>query len=495
MKKFTILTVLLFLCFASTAQPLDSLRRAALDAKLAEYVAAIEAAGTDVQKEEVDFIIESVTDSLVRQYVSLELYDHYLTSKVMGSEAVAIHILDRWFFTGKVKMPDEIDLINARVYADFNRQSLIGNIAPQLTVEDISGGLVNLFGKPSDRYSVLYFYDTGCASCKVETILLRGLLEDEGYPVDFYAFYAGDDHEAWEKYVGERLALSSDAVNVVHVWDPEVESDFHRKYGVLQTPGLYLIRPDGKIIGRRLDAAALAQMLSLVFSETELEYGSEESSEFYSTLFSSGEPSEEQVREVADMIAGSTLHKGDTLMFRQMTGDMLYYLSSERGSGYKEGLVYLIDEYILNPSLNVWRSADDSLKVIGYAQIMDDLLSKSLPGTRIADIKVPGILLSRGKERTKDMRLGKLRGSENIIIFHTEGCAVCKAEIEAAYEMMKSAPKTKVFMVNIDEILIESPSLASRLFDTFDLSTLPFIIKTDKKGVILKRYTTVWPAL
>ena len=486
------MTAILF-CMASaaSAQQLDSVRRAALDARLTEYVGAIETAGPDVQKEEADFLIGSVSDSLVRQHVALSLYEHYLSSEVMGAEAVAIHILDNWFFNGKVQMPDEVSFINARVFAEFNRQSLIGVRAPVLKVEDMDGRQVDLFEGQSDRYSILYFYDAGCATCRVESILLRGLLDDEEYPVDLYAFYVGDDKEAWKIYVDERLSLSSEAVNAVHVWDPQVESDFHRKYGVLQTPKMFLIRPDGRIMGRGLDVKALARLLDVVFSDVKLEYGSSESAEFFSKIFSAASPSEEQVRDLADMIAGSTLHKGDTVMFRQMTGDLLYYLSSERGSGCKEGLAYLIDTYILDPSMKVWRTPDDSLKVVGYAGIMDELLSKAAPGSRIADLKVPGQLVYRGREVGKNMNLRKLRGKENIIIFHTEGCNVCKAEIQAAGNIAASDRNVKVFLVNVDDVLLRSPSLAARLFDAFDLSSLPFIIITDKKGTIHKRYATL----
>ena len=111
-----------FMAIASSAQQLDSAKRVLLDEKLAEYTAAIEREGVQVQKEECDFLIGSSTDSLVRQYVALRLYDHYMSSKVMGAEAVAIHIFDTWFLPGKVSMGDDIDLMTARVYADFNRQ-------------------------------------------------------------------------------------------------------------------------------------------------------------------------------------------------------------------------------------------------------------------------------------------------------------------------------------------------------------------------------------
>ncbi len=86
----------------------------------------------------------------------------------------------------------------------------------------------------------------------------------------------------------------------------------------------------------------------------------------------------EDVAEIADRIAGATLEKGDTLMFRQMSGDLLYYLSSKTGEGYKEGTAYLINEYIDGRG-DIWKTEDDSLKIIGLSQILSDLLSKAAP--------------------------------------------------------------------------------------------------------------------
>ena len=43
-------------------------------------------------------------------------------------------------------------------------------------------------------------------------------------------------------------------------------------------------------------------------------------------------------------------------------------------------------------------------------------------------------------------------------------------------------------MINVDDVLSSDPALASRMFDSFDLSALPFIIQTDRKGVVVRRY-------
>ena len=495
-RLIIILAAFLAAAVISSAQQLDSAKRVLLDEKLAEYTAAIEREGVQVQKEECDFLIGSSTDSLVRQYVALRLYDHYMSSKVMGAEAVAIHIFDTWFLPGKVSMGDDMDLMAARVYAEFNRQSQIGMQAPELTMEAMGGDIVTLFpsgDNVKDRHSVLFFYDTDCAKCKMESILLSHLLEEEDYPIDFYAIYTGDNRESWEAYVAERFDFPTGRTKVTHLWDPTLDSDFQRKYGILQTPRMYLIRPDQVIKGRGLDTYALALMLNEILAHPDLDYGNPQMDPLFDNLLAHS--TETGVKAAADYLAQSQLHAGDTTMCRQLLGDFLYYLAPKTGQAMKEGTKYLINEYILGRN-DIWNTADDTLKVVGFAEIMDDLLSKSMQGSRIADIKVPGELLTAAKSAKKTMNLRKLKGESNIIIFHTNGCNICAAEIAAARNIIsqldrKQKNKIKVFLVNVDDIMASDPALASKLFDSFDLSSLPFIISIDKKGIIDSRYVTL----
>ena len=218
-----------------------------------------------------------------------------------------------------------------------------------------------------------------------------------------------------------------------------------------------------------------------------LDYGGKESVKLFDGIFTDPSPSRSDVKDVADHIAASTLPKGDTLMFRQMTGDLLYYLSTHSGEGFKEGLADLIEGYVLSRP-DVWRTADDSLKVVGFAEIMNDLLSKSVPGSRVADLKVPGTLVTSKKEKNVTRRLSGLGGSRNILIFYTEGCHICDGQKAAARELVRQDRKSRVFMVNVDDILRTDPALANRLFDKFDLSSLPYLLETDRRGIVLRRY-------
>lgn len=472
------------------SQQLDSLSRASLRTKVKEYFTALQLEDLEVQKNEADFMIQVSSDSLIRQFVASEIYDHYLESPVMGAENVAVHVFDRWFSDGTLKMDSDMEFLNAKMYAEFNRMSLLGMKAPSVVLEGMDGSLVELF-TPSDKggvYRVLFFYDTGCAKCKVESILLKNLLSEGSFPVEFYAIYSGDDRGAWESYVSERF----EDVDVEHVWDPSLASDFQLKYGVIQTPRLFLVDPEGVIVGRGLDAGTLVAMLHDIFDEKILEYGSDESVHLFDEVFLGGGavPSEEDVRRIADYIEESTLAEGDTVMFRQLTGDLLYYLSAQQGEAFKEGADYLIDEKVLSRS-DVWRTEDDSLKIIGMAEFMDDLLEKARPGAFIPDLKVPSEHIRSGKARSGNYRLDRLRGKRNIIIFFAEGCHVCDAEKAAAAELSANDRGVRVLMVNVDHIVASDPSLADRLFDAFDLSVLPYIAETDRRGIITRRYITL----
>ena len=489
---------------AVRAQGLDSLKKAELAGKLQEYFEALKYENIETQKAECDFLIETATDPQVRNFIAQTIYDHYIDSKIMGAEAVAVHLADNWFIPGKVTFDEESELFAAKIFAEFNRMSQIGAKAPELSMESLDGKSVDLFeaGEAGRGFRVLYFYDADCAKCRIETILLSNVLETEDFPVEVYAIYVGDDRQEWQDYVAGRLSQEGGKAVLTHLWDPAMDSDYQRKYGVLQTPRLFLIAPDGTIVGRGLDAQTLAQMLHGIFDPVELEYGGKESETLFDGIFGSEDsPSAEEVTGISDYIATTTLAKGDTVMFRQLTGDLLYYLAGRSGEGVKEGMKSLIESRILD-NTKVWRTQDDSLKIIGFARVMDDLLSKSEPGSAIVDVKVPGELRTWKKTKSVDISLRKLKGDRNIIIFYTEGCNICDAEKAAADAVLsagsskdkalaKAARRTKVLTVNMDRIMAEYPDLAARLFDSFDLSSLPYMIQTDRKGVVERRYISL----
>ena len=475
---------------APAAAVLDTSVTGALGRKLDEYVSIIETEPAEIKCGEADFLIESCTDSLVRQFTAIRLYSHYVASSLMGDETVAIHIFDEWFAPGKVKMQNDLDFMNARIFAEFNRQSLIGMKAPALEVEDIGGHRAGLFdsGLYSDRVTVLFFYDSECPTCKMDAVMLRNILGGGKYRLNFNAFYTGRSKEKWQAFTEEYINIDNPEVRIGHFWDPEVKSDFQHKYGVLQTPRIFLISRDGTIAGRRLDVISLKRMLDLYCKP--YSYGSEESSAFYDRLFSDYGPDPDcgKVKELCDSIAHKTLGSRDTVIFKQMTGDLMYWLAVRRGEGVKCGLDYLIKEYVLGKT-EAWTDGNDSLKILSYAKVLEDLLGKTEIGGRLPAIMVEGTLKVRGKAKPAAASLDRLRNT--VVIFHSEGCSFCEAELEAADSVAMADRRARFFIVDVDAVLDSDPDTAYGLFDAVDLSVLPYITAVDRKGRITGKYISI----
>lgn len=369
----------------------------------------------------------------------------------------------------------------------FESRSLLGMKAEPLTLKDAEGRSVNLYGR--DRYSVLFFYDAGCPKCTVESILMRSVLENRESPLDLYAIYVGADRQKWDECVDGRFSFEAPGLCIFNLWDPDREFDFQLKYGVIGTPKMFLIRPDGTIVGRLLTSDALDKLLQQEFGTQELSYGSDDSVAFYDSVFSpfDGAPTAEDLAVVAGHIAERTLEEAhDTALFRQMGGDLLYYLSGRREEGLRNGTEDFIDKYILSRP-DVWRSSDDSLKVVGLAMMMKGLLSKAPVGAKVPDIRLDGSLCTRRSvvkgtaPAEKSRRVARLHGKPAVLLFHVEGCEFCAKEIAASREYLKDSKGAKVLLVRGEEVTDEAR-------DAFDLSYFPQLIELDRKGTVTRKY-------
>ena len=483
MRKFLALLAVCLLSIGLRAQSYDE-----LGAKLEEYFAALAGESAAVQNAECDFLIESSQDSLVRQYIALKIYDHYLQSRIMGDEAVAVHVAEKWFLSGAIPMHSDGDLLNAQVYVMFNKNSLIGMPAPSITLKDIAGKEAKI--PAAAGYSVIYFYDTSCSTCKLETPRLRQLMDEGQFPLTVYAVNVGDQAEDWEKY-RENLP------GAIHLWDPEHESDWQIQYGVLQTPKLFLIGPQGEILGRGLDTPALKMLLEKEFSVKPYVYGEPDQMERYSRLFASfGDTlSTAGILEMADYLASRTLGEGKVQAFKQTAGDLLYFLSSQRGEAYREAIGPFVEKYI-RPG-EIWNTPEDKAQVLSLADLMLDFSSRSPVGSLVPDVQVPGTLRRKGCLFVRGTREGifslrKLKGNPAYVVFYSPGCSSCKETLAAVDSLVKKDRKVRVLLVDMDALFSDDQEKATQLLDTFDLSALPFVLELAPDGTVQRRYVQLF---
>ena len=230
---------------------------------LRAYLDAISVMPVDSINARLDALIASADGDDTRAGIAGTAFNYFLESPVMGAEGVSVYIADNYFLNKRLKWPSEATFANLYTFAEFNRQSLLGMEAPELVLESLEGEMINV-REASGGYKILYFYEDACATCAKQTPLLASLLKEyDGIaPVSFYAVYTQNDREVWARYAITNFGrIDNPKVKIYNLWDPEGISEFHKKYSVLTTPSLLLLDADNRIAGRRLDAAALAQLL------------------------------------------------------------------------------------------------------------------------------------------------------------------------------------------------------------------------------------------
>lgn len=267
MKKLLLILLLLSASLLAFSRPEGDIRTNAsevparfahLDSLLLKFYAVMDVLSIDEKCEETDFLISTATDSLTRQHIALSVFDHFRDSKIMGDEAVSVYVYDKWFASGKTAFLGEMERLDAEVFVRFNRQSLIGCEAPELVLRKPCCGKRTLPVK--GHTSVIFFFDTQCEKCRIVAGLLPQILDKVDFKLDFYAVYCGAQRREWAKF-RRSFRLHNRKVKLYHLWDPELDSDYPLKYAVTGTPRIYCIEPQGMIIGRRLEADSLVEML------------------------------------------------------------------------------------------------------------------------------------------------------------------------------------------------------------------------------------------
>jgi len=131
------------------------------------------------------------------------------------------------------------------------------------TVTDLSlatpdGTPANILGTTS-KYTILYFYSTGCAVCEASTADMKKLAEEyKDADVTFLAIYTGTD-KTWPS------TLAEETPNWKEVWDRKGKSGMKSKFDLDGLPRIYVLDSGHKILGKDLNPATVGEILNILF--------------------------------------------------------------------------------------------------------------------------------------------------------------------------------------------------------------------------------------
>ncbi len=223
------------------------LRTPIIHSKVMKYLDEVIIQHPDTIITHVDKILTQVeNDNELFRYWLVTLFKKYAEAKIMGMDAVMIHLIEHYYLSGKADWITEEykkDLMEEVAYVKPN---LIGKIAPPINVVDSLSQPV-LLSNINAEHTLLMFYDPDCGHCKKAIKRLEEL--DDRYAnagVRIFAVCTTTDVKRWKKFVRDSNP------SWLHGIDPTGKEYFRVYYNVRSTPQIYLLDQDKKILAKKL---------------------------------------------------------------------------------------------------------------------------------------------------------------------------------------------------------------------------------------------------
>lgn len=241
------------------------------------FIPKLEKYFRDVLSPTPDSIIKESDYLLLRARVAPEMYkfllnwftDEYIYPKYMGQDAVFVHLFETYHSKGVSSWLTEKQktIISNRAYMLMS--NLIGEQAANLEMTDSSGKIITLY-EVQAPYTIVCFWDPTCSHCREEVprmdsfyhakwenegVKMFGVLTDSRVIVQWKEFMIKNNLRTW--------------INVYQT-DEERKADedakkpsYKQLYDITQTPTLYLLDKDKRIIAKKLTMQQMDDVLQM----------------------------------------------------------------------------------------------------------------------------------------------------------------------------------------------------------------------------------------
>ncbi len=194
--------------------------------------------------------------------------DEYINPKYMGQDAVFVHLFEKYHSKGVSNWLNEkqMEVITRRAYMQMS--NLIGVKAANLEMLDTAGKPNSLYDLEA-KFTIVVFWDPTCGHCKEEIPRIDSIYRAswKNKQVKIYAVLTENQKPEWIKYINEHGI--GDWTNVYQTKEMETaiteakQPGFRQLYDVTQTPTLYLLDKEKRIIGKKLTWKQLDELLQV----------------------------------------------------------------------------------------------------------------------------------------------------------------------------------------------------------------------------------------
>ncbi len=255
------------------------LRTPMFEQRLNRYFENVVYRHPDSIKAELDkIILYSRSNQTMFRFFMNRFTNEYINPKYMGLDVVFLHLFEKYYLTNQVDWLEkkDRDMVFNRAYSIMG--NIVGEPAAELSLLDTLNRKINLYSLKAP-YTIVVFWDPDCSHCREEVpkidsmyqqswkkqgIQLVGVLVDT-VRTDKLKITAVKSN--WMKYIREyRLAGWVHLYQTPDMKEAEVKNNlpnFRQSYDVYQTPTIYLLDEQKRILAKKITPEQIAEFLEV----------------------------------------------------------------------------------------------------------------------------------------------------------------------------------------------------------------------------------------
>jgi thiol-disulfide isomerase/thioredoxin len=241
--------------------------------KLEKYYRDLVPHIADSINKEVDWmLLYARTSKELFKYLLVHFVQKYVNPEYMGEDAVFVHLFNKFINTGQAEFFTEKyrKFLNDRAYSMM--ANLIGEPAANLEMVDSLNKPAPLYGVNAN-FIVVCFWDPTCSHCKEEVPRLDSIYQAKwkAEGVKMYGVMVDGGKANWERFIQEHH------LDWIHVYETKEQHDaveaagkpgYKQLYDVYQTPTLFLLDKDKRIIAKQLSYLQFDKLITLKLNKT-----------------------------------------------------------------------------------------------------------------------------------------------------------------------------------------------------------------------------------
>jgi thiol-disulfide isomerase/thioredoxin len=238
------------------------------ESKLEKYFRDLVSPNPDSLIKEIDhMLLYSRASKEMYKFLLVHFVQKYINPQYMGQDAVFVHLFEKYINTNKAEFftPQYKEFAAKRAYSLM--ANLIGRQAPQLDMIDSLNKPQPLYNVKSN-FTVVVFWDPTCSHCKEVVPKVDSIYEAKwkNEDVQVYAVKTEGSREQWLTFIKEY-----NLNGWTHVFptpgrdEAEIAAGrpgYKQLYDVYQTPMLYLLDKDKRIIAKKLTYLQINEVIN-----------------------------------------------------------------------------------------------------------------------------------------------------------------------------------------------------------------------------------------